>query len=108
MCIYIYIYIYTYIYIYMYIYIYIYMYTYMYTYIHIYIGVQHMALFTPDIFTTMKQMREASEYGGFEFMDRQKDGYYDNLPKRLGSYTYLCVYEYLYLYTCGYVYNINV
>mmetsp|Transcript_375 Transcript_375/g.434 ORF Transcript_375/g.434 Transcript_375/m.434 type:complete len:441 (+) Transcript_375:292-1614(+) len=48
-------------------------------------GVQHMALFTPDIFTTMKQMREASEYGGFEFMDRQKDRYYDNLPKRLGD-----------------------
>lgn len=75
-------------------------------------GVQHMALFTPDIFTTMKQMREASEYGGFEFMDRQIDSYYDNLPNRLGDsyiYKYICInrnimYEYLYLYCFIYMY----
>ena len=44
-----------------------------------------MALFTSDIFSTLRQMREASHYGGFEFMDRQPESYYDNLPLRLGE-----------------------
>ena len=48
-------------------------------------GVQHMALFSSDIFVTLRQMREASYYGGFEFMDRQPESYYDALPLRLGD-----------------------
>lgn len=44
-----------------------------------------MALFTDDIFKTLTLMREASFYGGFEFMDRQPDSYYENLPSRLGD-----------------------
>lgn len=44
-----------------------------------------MALFTSDIFNTLTLMRDASFYGGFEFMDRQPDSYYDNLPTRLGD-----------------------
>ena len=44
-----------------------------------------MALFSSDIFNTLTQMRQASFYGGFEFMDRQPDSYYDNLPERLGD-----------------------
>jgi 4-hydroxyphenylpyruvate dioxygenase len=44
-----------------------------------------MALFTSDIFNTLTLMRDASFYGGFEFMDRQPDSYYDNLPARLGD-----------------------
>ena len=44
-----------------------------------------MALFSSDIFNTLTQMRQASFYGGFEFMDRQPDSYYDNLPDRLGD-----------------------
>ena len=44
-----------------------------------------MALFTSDIFSTMRQMREATDYGGFDFMDRQPDSYYNELPSRLGD-----------------------
>lgn len=44
-----------------------------------------MALFSRDIFDTLRQMREASRYGGFEFMDRQPESYYDALPLRLGD-----------------------
>lgn len=44
-----------------------------------------MALFTSDIFKTLTLMRDASFYGGFEFMDRQPDSYYDKLPARLGD-----------------------
>jgi 4-hydroxyphenylpyruvate dioxygenase len=48
-------------------------------------GVQHMALMTHDIFRTMRRMREAAVYGGFEFLDPQPASYYDNLPARLGD-----------------------
>jgi 4-hydroxyphenylpyruvate dioxygenase len=44
-----------------------------------------MALFSSDIFNTLTHMREASFFGGFEFMDRQPDSYYENLPGRLGD-----------------------
>lgn len=47
-------------------------------------GVQHMALFTSDIFTTLKQMRAAGALGGLEFMDPQPAAYYEKLPARLG------------------------
>jgi len=46
-------------------------------------GVQHMALFTNDIFSTMQSMRAAM--GGFEFMDPPGDAYYASVRQRLGS-----------------------
>jgi len=48
-------------------------------------GVQHMALFSRDIFKTMKYMRAATEFGGFEFMDPQPASYYLNLRNRIGD-----------------------
>lgn len=48
-------------------------------------GVQHMALFTTDIFETMRKMRTASNSGGFEFMPAQPPAYYKNLPSRIGE-----------------------
>eukprot|EP00607_Mallomonas_marina_P004466 CAMPEP_0182437190 /NCGR_PEP_ID=MMETSP1167-20130531/84874_1 /TAXON_ID=2988 /ORGANISM="Mallomonas Sp, Strain CCMP3275" /LENGTH=365 /DNA_ID=CAMNT_0024630011 /DNA_START=2674 /DNA_END=3771 /DNA_ORIENTATION=+ len=48
-------------------------------------GVQHMALFTPDIFYTIPRMRSVTPWGGFELMDRPDDSYYHNLPNRLGD-----------------------
>lgn len=44
-----------------------------------------MALATRDIFSTLKMMRDATEYGGFDFMDPQKGSYYDNLFDRIGN-----------------------
>lgn len=46
-------------------------------------GVQHMALFTQDVFETMRLMRAATELGGFEFMPSQGDSYYKNLRNRI-------------------------
>ena len=37
-------------------------------------GVQHIALFTDDIFHTIRQMRAAGRRGGFQLMDRPSDG----------------------------------
>jgi len=48
-------------------------------------GVQHIALKTTDIFSTIRRMRERSEAGGFEFMRRPSDEYYKELPMRLGE-----------------------
>jgi len=48
-------------------------------------GVQHMALFTFDIFETMRKMRAASDMGGFEFMPAQPPSYYRNLSNRIGK-----------------------
>ena len=48
-------------------------------------GVQHMALFTSDIFKTMRKMRAASQDGGFEFMATQPTSYYKNIPNRIGD-----------------------
>jgi len=48
-------------------------------------GVQHMALFTADIFDTMTKMRQVSDLGGFEFMDPPGSEYYRNVRKRLGD-----------------------
>jgi 4-hydroxyphenylpyruvate dioxygenase len=47
-------------------------------------GLQHLALLTDDIFSTLKQMRARSEYGGFEFMPRPSDEYYLDLPWKIG------------------------
>lgn len=46
-------------------------------------GVQHIALLTPDIFGTVRAMRQRAHAGGFEFMARPPDGYYQGLAARL-------------------------
>ena len=48
-------------------------------------GVQHMALATEDIFTTVRAMRAAGDRGGFTFMDPPGEDYYAELPERIGS-----------------------
>ncbi|KAG2434438.1 hypothetical protein HYH02_012268 [Chlamydomonas schloesseri] len=48
-------------------------------------GLQHLALMTSDIFTTLREMRARSDFGGFEFMPRASDKYYKNLPKKIGD-----------------------
>lgn len=48
-------------------------------------GLQHLALKTDDIFTTVRAMRAQSAFGGFEFMPRASDDYYRNLPARIGD-----------------------
>lgn len=46
-------------------------------------GVQHVALKTSDIFSTVRAMRDAR--GGFELMERPRDEYYATLRQRLGE-----------------------
>lgn len=48
-------------------------------------GVQHIALKTPDIFNTVREMRRRADCGGFDFMPRPPDEYYRNLPNRVGD-----------------------
>lgn len=48
-------------------------------------GLQHLALATRDIFTTMRKMRAVSEMGGFTFMAPPPPSYYRALPERLGG-----------------------
>mmetsp|Transcript_36416 Transcript_36416/g.74747 ORF Transcript_36416/g.74747 Transcript_36416/m.74747 type:complete len:423 (-) Transcript_36416:28-1296(-) len=48
-------------------------------------GVQHLALFSEEIFSTMKLMREATAWGGFEFMAGQGGGYYERARARCGN-----------------------
>jgi len=50
-------------------------------------GVQHIALRTNDIFKTIDKMRSrlSSTGCGFELMRRPSDGYYAELPSRLGD-----------------------
>lgn len=48
-------------------------------------GVQHMALATNDIFATVSAIRAASARGGFTLMDPPSDGYYAELPARIGD-----------------------
>lgn len=49
-------------------------------------GLQHIAIKTNDIFSTIAKMRRAEEeFGGFELMVRPSRGYYDELPSRLGD-----------------------
>lgn len=43
-------------------------------------GLQHLALKTEDIFTTLRLMQERSPAGGFEFMPRASDAYYECAP----------------------------
>ena len=48
-------------------------------------GVQHIALFTDDIFRTVAAMRKAGRRGGFAFMDAPSAEYYRELPARIGG-----------------------
>jgi 4-hydroxyphenylpyruvate dioxygenase len=48
-------------------------------------GLQHLALATNDIFTTLQKMRDVSYLGGFEFMERPAPTYYQELPSRIGG-----------------------
>ena len=47
-------------------------------------GVQHVALFTEDIFHTLELMRSATAWGGFEFMPGQGADYYQRVRERVG------------------------
>ncbi|KAK7276744.1 hypothetical protein RIF29_17890 [Crotalaria pallida] len=48
-------------------------------------GVQHLALVSEDIFRTLREMRQRSGVGGFEFMPSPPPTYYRNLKKRAGD-----------------------
>lgn len=48
-------------------------------------GVQHLALKTDDMFTTISRMRSVSDMGGFEFMPRPSDDYFRTMPDRIGD-----------------------
>jgi len=48
-------------------------------------GLQHIALMTEDIFQTLREMRERSDMGGFEFMPSPPPTYYERMPDRLGD-----------------------
>ena len=48
-------------------------------------GLQHLALKTDDIFSTLRLMSARSAAGGFEFMPRASDKYYRNLPDKIGD-----------------------
>ncbi len=59
-------------------------------------GLQHLALKTDDIFSTMRELRKRSSQGGFDFMPRASDAYYKcvrspffpfNLLKHLQRFT---------------------
>jgi 4-hydroxyphenylpyruvate dioxygenase len=50
-------------------------------------GIQHMALKTDDIFSTMREMKKRSKIGGFEFMPKPGDDYYKKIPGRIGADT---------------------
>lgn len=46
---------------------------------------QHIALKTDDIFTTMTELRQRAYVGGFDFMPRASPAYYRALPAKLGE-----------------------
>lgn len=48
-------------------------------------GVQHLALMTEDIFRTLREMRQRSTVGGFEFMPSPPPTYYQKLKERVGD-----------------------
>ncbi|KAK7300170.1 hypothetical protein RJT34_11007 [Clitoria ternatea] len=48
-------------------------------------GVQHLALVSDDIFRTLKEMRQRTCLGGFEFMPSPPPTYYANLKNRAGD-----------------------
>lgn len=48
-------------------------------------GLQHLALSCVDIFSTLKEMRQRSELGGFDFMPKPPPTYYKNLRNRVAD-----------------------
>jgi 4-hydroxyphenylpyruvate dioxygenase len=50
-------------------------------------GVQHIALKTDNIFATMKELRQRTFCGGFDFMPAPGQDYYDKVPERIGENT---------------------
>ena len=46
---------------------------------------QHVALFSNDIFGTLQYMRDATNWGGFEFMAGQGHDYYERVKVRVGD-----------------------
>eukprot|EP00735_Rhodelphis_limneticus_P009565 TRINITY_DN2816_c0_g1::TRINITY_DN2816_c0_g1_i1::g.6001::m.6001 TRINITY_DN2816_c0_g1::TRINITY_DN2816_c0_g1_i1::g.6001 ORF type:complete len:458 (-),score=149.19,sp/P93836/HPPD_ARATH/56.29/2e-159,Glyoxalase_5/PF14696.1/3.9e-06,Glyoxalase/PF00903.20/20,Glyoxalase/PF00903.20/0.009,Glyoxalase_4/PF13669.1/3.7,Glyoxalase_4/PF13669.1/0.98,Glyoxalase_4/PF13669.1/9.2e+03,Glyoxalase_3/PF13468.1/43,Glyoxalase_3/PF13468.1/5.4e+03,Glyoxalase_3/PF13468.1/5.9 TRINITY_DN2816_c0_g1_i1:233-1537(-) len=48
-------------------------------------GLQHIALLTPDIFHTARELKKRIHIGGFEFMPPASDEYYANLPTKIGD-----------------------
>ncbi|KAI4305947.1 hypothetical protein L6164_029272 [Bauhinia variegata] len=48
-------------------------------------GLQHLALTSEDIFRTLREMRQRSSVGGFEFMPSPPPTYYKNLKNRAGD-----------------------
>ena len=48
-------------------------------------GVQHLALKTDDIFSTLRHMRKAETLVGFELMPRPSDKYYRELRNKVGD-----------------------
>jgi 4-hydroxyphenylpyruvate dioxygenase len=49
-------------------------------------GLQHLALKTDDIFTTVREMRKYSNMqGGFDFQAPASDGYYRHLKEKIGD-----------------------
>jgi 4-hydroxyphenylpyruvate dioxygenase len=49
-------------------------------------GVQHIALKTSDIFLTLREMKAAGAFGGFDFMPSPGNRYYEELPSKIGPY----------------------
>lgn len=48
-------------------------------------GLQHLALLSKDIFTTLKEMHMRTHLGGFEFMPKPPSTYYRNLRNRVAD-----------------------
>jgi len=48
-------------------------------------GVQHIAIKCDNIFHTLKELRQRTHVGGFDFMPRPSDKYYRNLPNKIGD-----------------------
>jgi 4-hydroxyphenylpyruvate dioxygenase len=48
-------------------------------------GIQHIAIKTEDIFSTMREMKRRGECGGFDFMPAPPHEYYQRVPERIGK-----------------------
>lgn len=48
-------------------------------------GLQHLALLTKDIFSTLKEMQLRTHLGGFDFMPKPPPTYYQNLRNRVAD-----------------------
>jgi hypothetical protein len=63
-------------------------------------GLQHLALKTHDIISTLREMRARSQCGGFEFMPRPSDKYYKQLPEKVVSSSRVFQGEYCHAWWC--------